>query len=69
MLLACCKLADDNSSGEYYGYRVSKAGVNMVGKSLAIDLRPKGIVVGLLHPGKRGGAFGREGLGSCLLST
>lgn len=42
---------DDNSSGGMYGYRVSKAGVNMVGKNLAVDLQPKGISVMLLHPG------------------
>ncbi|MDX1480627.1 MAG: SDR family oxidoreductase [Woeseiaceae bacterium] len=42
---------DDNSSGGYYGYRVSKAGVNMVGKSLAKDLEDRGIAVALLHPG------------------
>jgi NAD(P)-dependent dehydrogenase (short-subunit alcohol dehydrogenase family) len=41
----------DNSSGGYYGYRVSKAGVNMVGKCLAEDLRGDGITVLLLHPG------------------
>lgn len=41
----------DNTSGGYYGYRVSKAGLNMVGKSLAEDLRPQGVTVLLLHPG------------------
>ena len=29
---------EDNTSGGMYGYRISKAGVNMVGKSLAEDL-------------------------------
>ena len=33
----------DNSSGEYYGYRMSKAAVNMVAKNLAIDLKPRGM--------------------------
>jgi NAD(P)-dependent dehydrogenase (short-subunit alcohol dehydrogenase family) len=42
---------EDNSSGGYYGYRVSKAGVNAVGKSLAMDLKPRQIGVFLLHPG------------------
>ena len=42
---------DDNTSGGYYGYRVSKAGVNMIGKSLAKDLEDRGIAVALLHPG------------------
>ena len=41
----------DNDSGGYYGYRASKAAVNAVGKSLALDLRPRGIGVYLLHPG------------------
>jgi NAD(P)-dependent dehydrogenase (short-subunit alcohol dehydrogenase family) len=42
---------DDNSSGGAYGYRMSKVALNMAGKSLAIDLRPRGIAVALLHPG------------------
>lgn len=41
----------DNTSGAYYGYRMSKAAVNMAGASLAADLRPEGIAVGLFHPG------------------
>ncbi|MCP9859221.1 MULTISPECIES: SDR family oxidoreductase [unclassified Cyanobium] len=42
---------DDNSSGGAYGYRMSKVALNMAGKSLAIDLHPRGIAVALLHPG------------------
>jgi NAD(P)-dependent dehydrogenase (short-subunit alcohol dehydrogenase family) len=42
---------DDNSSGSSYGYRMSKVALNMAGRSLAIDLRPRGIAVALLHPG------------------
>ena len=41
----------DNSSGGSYGYRMSKAALNIAGKSLAIDLKPKGIAVVILHPG------------------
>ncbi len=41
----------DNSSGSRYGYRMSKAAVNMAGVSLAHDLRDRGIAVALLHPG------------------
>lgn len=41
----------DNGSGGYYGYRMSKAALNAVGKSLSIDLKPRGIAVALLHPG------------------
>lgn len=41
----------DNGSGGNYGYRMSKAAVNMAGVNLAHDLRPRGIPVQLLHPG------------------
>jgi len=41
----------DNTSGAFYGYRMSKAAVNMAGASLARDLAPRGIAVALLHPG------------------
>jgi NAD(P)-dependent dehydrogenase (short-subunit alcohol dehydrogenase family) len=41
----------DNTSGGQYGYRASKAALNAIGKSLAIDLLPKEIAVFLLHPG------------------
>ena len=42
---------EDNTSGGSYGYRMSKAAVNMAGKSLAVDLADAGIAVFLLHPG------------------
>jgi len=42
---------DDNSSGGNYGYRASKAAVNMVGTNLKHELLPRGIAVALLHPG------------------
>lgn len=41
----------DNTSGGSYGYRMSKAAVNIAGVSLARDLEERGIAVGLLHPG------------------
>ncbi|RUO43895.1 short-chain dehydrogenase [Aliidiomarina taiwanensis] len=41
----------DNTSGGYYGYRMSKAALNAAGVSLACDLKPNGIAVALLHPG------------------
>lgn len=41
----------DNSSGGYYGYRMSKSALNMAAASLAIDLKPHGISVIILHPG------------------
>ena len=42
---------DDNSSGGHYGYRMSKAALNMAGKSLSIDLESHRIPVGIIHPG------------------
>ena len=42
---------DDNTSGGSYGYRMSKVALNMAGKSLAVDLQPRGIAVAILHPG------------------
>ena len=42
---------EDNTSGGSYGYRMSKAAVNMAGKSLSVDLKDAGIGVYLLHPG------------------
>jgi NAD(P)-dependent dehydrogenase (short-subunit alcohol dehydrogenase family) len=42
---------DDNSSGGAYGYRMSKAALNMAAKSLAVDLRGQGVAVAILHPG------------------
>ena len=41
----------DNDSGGRYGYRASKAALNAIGKSLAVDLKSQGIAVALLHPG------------------
>ena len=41
----------DNTSGGSYGYRMSKVALSMAGKSLAHDLKPQGIAVGILHPG------------------
>ena len=41
----------DNSSGGYYGYRMSKAALNAAGVSLAHDLRAREIAVVMLHPG------------------
>jgi NAD(P)-dependent dehydrogenase (short-subunit alcohol dehydrogenase family) len=40
-----------NTSGRHYLYRSSKAALNAVVKSLAIDLRERGITVVALHPG------------------
>ena len=42
---------EDNNSGGSYGYRMSKVALCMAGKSLSVDLKSKGIAVGILHPG------------------
>ena len=42
---------EDNTSGGYYGYRMSKAAVNIVARSLAHDLKDRGVSVFLIHPG------------------
>ena len=41
----------DNSSGGYYGYRMSKAALNAGAMSLSIDLKSRDIAVAILHPG------------------
>jgi len=41
----------DNNAGRMYGYRMSKAALNMAGKGLSRDLAPDGIAVLMLHPG------------------
>ncbi|MEM9153843.1 MAG: SDR family oxidoreductase [Cyanobacteria bacterium P01_F01_bin.33] len=42
---------EDNTSGSSYGYRMSKVALSMAGKSLAHDLKSRGIAVAILHPG------------------
>lgn len=41
----------DNSSGGWIAYRTSKAGLNMLTRSLAIDLAPRGITCVVVNPG------------------
>lgn len=50
----------DNTSGGSYGYRSSKAAVNMIGKCLAEDLRKDSIPVSLIHPGMVLTGFGAK---------
>ena len=53
----------DNGSGGSYGYRMSKAAVNMAGRSLAHDLKDAGVAVAILHPGfVRTDMTGHQGL-------
>lgn len=41
----------DNDSGDYIGYRMSKAALNAASVCLAHELKSKKIAVGLFHPG------------------
>ena len=41
----------DNSSGGAFAYRTSKAAVNMVMRSLSVDLAPRGITCVVINPG------------------
>jgi NAD(P)-dependent dehydrogenase (short-subunit alcohol dehydrogenase family) len=41
----------DNASGSHYGYRMSKAALNIAGVSIARDLAPRGVAVAIIHPG------------------
>lgn len=41
----------DNTSGGAYGYRMSKAALNMAAMSMSHDLKKKKIAVAVLHPG------------------
>jgi NAD(P)-dependent dehydrogenase (short-subunit alcohol dehydrogenase family) len=54
---------EDNTSGGRYGYRMSKAAVNMAGRSLTNDLKGAGVAVAILHPGfVRTDMTGNQGL-------
>lgn len=61
---------EDNASGGSYVYRSSKAAVNAVMKSAAIDLQPMGIKVAILHPGwvltDMGGPNAEIGVEECV---
>jgi NAD(P)-dependent dehydrogenase (short-subunit alcohol dehydrogenase family) len=37
--------------GGFYGYGAAKAGLNRMMRSVAIDLKERGIIIGLIHPG------------------
>ena len=41
----------DNSDGGFYGYRESKAALNMFTRSLAAEFGPEGFICIVLHPG------------------
>jgi NAD(P)-dependent dehydrogenase (short-subunit alcohol dehydrogenase family) len=37
--------------GGFYGYGAAKAGLNRLMRSVALDLKERGVIVGLVHPG------------------
>lgn len=37
--------------GGYYAYAAAKAALNRLTRSIAIDLKPKGVILGVVHPG------------------
>lgn len=44
-------LRHEKEGGGNFGHHGSKAALNMTGKLLSLDLKDKGIAVGLVHPG------------------
>jgi len=60
----------DNGSGGAYAYRLSKTALNMVGKGVANDLRGRGVIAVLLHPGwvrtRMGGPSGKISVEQCV---
>ncbi|KAL8797175.1 MAG: hypothetical protein Q9195_000642 [Heterodermia aff. obscurata] len=44
-------LRHESEGGGNYGHHASKAALNMTGKLLSLDLKAKGIAVGIVHPG------------------
>ena len=40
-----------NASGGSYAYRASKAALNRISKSRAMDLKESGVIVAVMHPG------------------
>jgi len=41
----------DNGTGNFYAYRMSKAALNMMARTLAVDLRSDGIISFVINPG------------------
>jgi NAD(P)-dependent dehydrogenase (short-subunit alcohol dehydrogenase family) len=47
--------------GGYYAYSAAKAGLNRMMRSVAIDVKDRGIIIGLIHPGWVQTALGGPG--------
>ena len=60
----------NNTSGGRYGYRISKAALNMVAKGIASDLGSRGVIAVALHPGwvktRMGGAGAPVSVEQCV---
>ncbi len=60
----------DNRGGGYYAYRLSKAALNMAGKGVSNDLKERGVIAVLLHPGwvrtRMGGPGGEISIEECV---
>jgi len=41
----------DNGSGGYYEYRIAKTALNMIARSVSVDLGSRGVIAVALHPG------------------
>lgn len=50
-IIASAMGSDARAPGGSYIYRASKAAALNLGRNLAVDLRPRGIAVGIYHPG------------------
>jgi NAD(P)-dependent dehydrogenase (short-subunit alcohol dehydrogenase family) len=44
-------LRHEKEGGGNYGHHASKSALNMVGKLLSLDLKDKGVIISILHPG------------------
>lgn len=50
-IISSVMASDAQAPGGSYIYRASKAAVLNLGRNLAVDLRPRGVAVGIYHPG------------------
>ena len=60
----------NNTSGGLYGYRISKAALNMVAKGISSDLGSRGLIAVAMHPGwvktRMGGASAPVSVQQCV---
>ena len=61
---------DDNASGGYYAYRLSKTSLNMVARGISRDLAARGVIAVALHPGwvqtRMGGGGAPLSIAACV---